>query len=144
MLTCRHAAGLKEAGFHSVHIMAHSMGVRVVLAAMQRLHFSVLFLPPYFACHLSVHLVHNSAGDISHCCAGMLLGLKEAGFHSVHIMAHSMGVRVVLAAVQRLHAVFTKPKPPGRPDNSSSQQAGHANVDAADAKVSHTNEGIVS
>ena len=68
---------------------------------------------------------------------GMLLGLKEAGYRSIHIMAHSMGVRVVLAAVQRLQEIFTKPQPPGERNSQhpGTHQGGHANVDAGDAQV---------
>ena len=65
----------------------------------------------------------------------MLLGLKEAGYRSIHIMAHSMGVRVLLGAIPRLAEIFTKPLPPGGHRKRGMHEAGHANVAGEDAQV---------
>ena len=50
-------------------------------------------------------------------------------------MAHSMGVRVVLASIERLKELFIKPKPPGDAGGWEGSQAGHPTVDDSEVEV---------
>ena len=50
-------------------------------------------------------------------------------------MAHSMGVRVVLASIERLKELFIKPKPPGDAGGWEGSQAGHPSVDDSEVEV---------
>ena len=66
----------------------------------------------------------------------MLLGLRAAGYRSIHIMAHSMGVRVVLASIERLKELFIKPTPPGDQGGwDGGSQGDHPNADDSEVEV---------
>ena len=67
----------------------------------------------------------------------MLSGLREAGYRSIHIMAHSMGVRVVLASIERLKALFVRPVPPEDHGGWQGDRTGHPSVDDSETDVGH-------
>ena len=98
---------------------------------------SSLILPPEVQCLCCRH-TYKTAGLLSLSCVhtGMLLGLRAAGYQSIHIMAHSMGVRVVLASIERLKELFIKPRPPGDQGGwDEGAQGNHPNADDSEVEV---------